>query len=68
MRFGAWNVGYIEVWVNEGCFKKAGEVQIGSGWANEVRWDKGGTDRVEYSTISYGQGNESHQLGQDFRA
>ena len=26
MRFGASNVGYIEVWVTEDCFKKAGEV------------------------------------------
>jgi hypothetical protein len=29
----------------------------------EVRWEKGGTERAEYNTFFYGQGNVDHQLG-----
>jgi hypothetical protein len=29
----------------------------------EVRWDKGGTERAEDYTFFYGAGNEDHQLG-----
>lgn len=43
MRFGTRNVGYTEVWVTEEGFERVGEVQVGSGGANVVSWDKGGT-------------------------
>jgi hypothetical protein len=32
----------------------------------EVRWEKGGTERAEDYTFFYGQGNGDHQLGTDF--
>jgi hypothetical protein len=33
--------------------------------AQEVRWDKGGTERAEDYIFFYGEGNEDHQLGID---
>jgi hypothetical protein len=32
----------------------------------EVRWEKGGTERAEDYTFFYGQGNGDHQLGTGF--
>jgi hypothetical protein len=32
----------------------------------EVRWDKGGTERAEDYIFFYGAGNEDHQLGTGF--
>jgi hypothetical protein len=32
----------------------------------EVRWDKGGTERTEDYTFFYEVGNEDHQLGTGF--
>jgi hypothetical protein len=32
----------------------------------EVRWEKGGTERAEGYTFLYGQGNGDHQLGTGF--
>jgi hypothetical protein len=32
----------------------------------EVRWEKGSTERAEDYTVFYGQGNGNHQLGTVF--
>jgi hypothetical protein len=32
----------------------------------EVRWEKGGTERAEGCTLFYGQGNGDHRLGTGF--
>jgi hypothetical protein len=32
----------------------------------EVRWNKGGTERAGDYTLFYGKANESHQLGTGF--
>jgi hypothetical protein len=32
----------------------------------EVRWEKGGTERAEDYTFLYGEGNEDNQLGTGF--
>jgi hypothetical protein len=34
--------------------------------AQEVRWEKGGTEQAEDYTFLYGQGNGDHQLGTGF--
>jgi hypothetical protein len=67
MRFGTWNVRILY---------KTGSLKIVSGkiaiykldlvGAQEVRWDKGGTEPAGDYTFFYGNGNADHHLGTGF--
>jgi exonuclease III len=66
MRFGTWNVNSL---YRSGSFKmvakELGKYKLDLVGAQEVRWDKGGTEWTEDYTF-YGAGNEDHQLGTGF--
>jgi exonuclease III len=67
MRFGTWNVRSL---YRSGSLKtvagELGKYKIDLVGVQEVRWDKGGTERAEDCTFFYGAGNEDHQLGTGF--
>jgi exonuclease III len=67
MRFGTWNVRSL---YRSGSFKtvgrELGKYKLDLVGVQEVRWDKGGTERAEDYTFFYGAGNEDHQLGTVF--
>jgi hypothetical protein len=46
--------------------KELGKYKLDLVRAQEVRWEKGGTERAEDCTFFYGQGNGDHQLGRGF--
>jgi exonuclease III len=64
MRFGTWNV--IRLY-RSGSLKtvarQLGKYNLNLVGVQEVRWDKGGTERAEDYTFFYGAGNEDHHLG-----
>jgi hypothetical protein len=66
IRFGTWNVRSL---YRSGSFKtvarELGKYKLNLVGVQEVRWDKGGTDRAEVYTF-YGADNEDHQLGTGF--
>jgi exonuclease III len=63
MRFGTWNVRSL---YRSGSLKtvarELGKYRLDLVGVQEVRWDKGGTERAEDYTFCYGAGNEDHQL------
>jgi exonuclease III len=67
MRFGTWNV---KTPYRPGSLKtvarELGKYKLDLVGVQEVRWDKGGTERAEDCTFFYGAGNEDHQLGTGF--
>jgi exonuclease III len=67
MRFGTWNVRSL---YRSGSLKmvawELGEYKLDLVGVQEVRWDKGGTERAEDYIFFYGAGNEDHQLGTGF--
>jgi exonuclease III len=67
MRFGTWNVRSL---YRSGSLKtvarELGKYTLDLMGVQEVRWDKGGTERAEDYTFFYGAGNEDHQLGIGF--
>jgi hypothetical protein len=46
--------------------RELGKYKIDLVGVQEVRWEKGGTERAQDCTFFYGQGNEDHQLGTEF--
>jgi exonuclease III len=69
MRFGTWNDRSL---YRSGSFKtvarELGKYRLDLVGVQEVRCDKGGTEREEDYTFFHGEGNEDHQLGTDFCA
>jgi exonuclease III len=67
MRFCTWNVRSL---YRSGSFKtvvrELGKYKLDLVDVQEVRWDKGVTERAEDYTLFYGAGNEDHQLGIGF--
>jgi exonuclease III len=63
MRFGTWNVRSLyRSGLLKTVAKKLGKYKLDLVDIQEVRWDKGGTERAEDYTFFYGAGNEDHQL------
>jgi hypothetical protein len=46
--------------------KEIGKYKLDLVGVQEIRWEKGGTERAEDYTFFYGEGNEDHQLGTGF--
>jgi hypothetical protein len=67
MSFGTWNVRSL---YRSGSLKtvarELGKYKLDLVGVEEVRLDKGGTERPEDYTFLYGAGNEDHQLGTGF--
>jgi exonuclease III len=67
MRFGTWNVRSLH---RSGSLKtvarELGKYKLDLVGVQEVRWDKGDTERAEDYTFFYGAGYEDHQLGTGF--
>jgi exonuclease III len=67
MRFGTWNVRSL---YRSGSFKTVAreleKYKLYLVGVQEVRGDKGGTERAEDYTFFYRAGNEDHQLGTGF--
>jgi exonuclease III len=67
MRFGTWNVRSL---YRSGSLKtearELGKYKLDLVGVQEVRWDKGDTERAKGYTLLYGAGNEDHQLGTGF--
>jgi exonuclease III len=67
MRFGTWNVMSL---YRAGSLKtvatELGKYKLDLVGVQEVRWEKGGTERAEDYIFFYGKRNEDHQLGTGF--
>jgi hypothetical protein len=68
MRFGTWNDRslYWSGSLEKTVATELGKCKLDLVGIQEVRWDKGGTERAEDYTFFYGAGNVDHQLGTGF--
>jgi exonuclease III len=67
MRFGTWNIrGLYRVGSLKTVARELGKYKLDLVGVQEVRWEKGGTERAEDYTFFYGQGNGDHRLGARF--
>jgi exonuclease III len=64
MRFGTWNIRSLyRIGSLKTVGRELGKYKLDLVGVQEVRWEKGGTERAEDYTFFYGQGNGDHQLG-----
>jgi exonuclease III len=67
MRFGTWNVRSLyRVDSLRTVARQLGKRKLDLVGVQQVRWEKGGTERTEGYMFSNGQGNGDHQLGTGF--
>jgi exonuclease III len=67
MRFGTWNVRSLYRSVSlKTVARELGKYKLDLVGVQEVRCNKGGTERAEVYTFFYGAGNKDHQLGIGF--
>jgi exonuclease III len=67
MRFGTWNImSLYRICTLKTVARELGKYKLELVGVQEVRWEKGGTERAEDYTFFYGQGNGDHQLGTGF--
>jgi exonuclease III len=67
MRFGTWNIRSLyRIGSLKTVARELGKYKQDLVAVQEVRWEKGGTERAEDYIFFYGQGNGEHQLGTGF--
>jgi exonuclease III len=67
IKFGTWNARSLyRTCALKTVDRELGKYKLDLVGVQEVRWEKGGTERAEDYTFFYGQGNGDHQLGTGF--
>jgi exonuclease III len=67
MRFGTWNVRSLcRIGSMKTVARELGKYKLDLVGVQDVRWEKGGTERAEDYTFFYGEGNGDQQLGTGF--
>jgi exonuclease III len=67
MRFGTWSIGSLcRIGSLTTVARELGKYNLDLVGVQEVRWEKGGTERAGDCTFFYGQGSANHQAGTDF--
>jgi exonuclease III len=66
-RYGTWNIRSLyRIGSLKTVARELGKYKLELVGVQEVRWEKGGTERAEDYTFFHGQGNGDHQLGIGF--